>query len=308
MHNALVMDDPAPPSRLRTAWDKLRWGLQAVGPGRVAGGMARLATLHLRRPARSEVRLRSGTIMEFDYPSQLPPMLVVFRDLIDPEYAFLRTVTKPGWTVVDVGAAIGQFTLFAAELGAQVHAFEPSGRNVATLERNLRRNGVAGRVQVHYLALSAAEGEAHFETNPRAWLSRLDRSAGGELVKVRRLADTLADLSLRHVSVLKINVSGYEPTVLEGSWPVLEAERVDILVLLLGLESLPLYERIARLGYRFFFFHPGRRVLHEVTAFDRSSVLDHRPWPARHIIAIRAGAIEKGMVSSLTIQPLQRGT
>ena len=307
MHEAAVQFESSPPSRLRTAWDKLLWGLRAVGPGRVLQGAGRLALLQLRRPKRSEVRLRSGTVMEFDYPSQFPPMLVMFGDLVDPEFAFLRAIARPGWTMIDVGAAIGQFTLFAAGLGAKVHAFEPSGANVATLVRNLDRNGFAGRVCVHQAALSNTTGEARFQTDARTWLSRLDRSEGGELVRVQRLSDALQELSLSHVSVLKINVSGYEPAVMEGAWPFLAEGGADVLVLLLGLESLPWYERIAGLGYRFFYYHPGHRTLHEVTAFDASSVLDHRPWPARHIIALRRGAIDEGLVSGLHIHPLENG-
>ncbi|MDB5527030.1 MAG: methyltransferase FkbM family [Devosia sp.] len=308
MHEAVVPFEPSPPSKLRTAWDKLLWGMRAVGPGRVLQGGARLALLQLRHPRRSEVRLRSGTVMEFDYPSQFPPMLVMFGDLVDPEYAFLRAIARPGWTIVDVGAAIGQFTLFAAAIGARVHAFEPSGANVATLLRNLRRNGVVERVDVYQAALSNTTGEARFQTDARTWLSRLDRSDGGELVPVQKLDDTMQELSLSHVSVLKINVSGYEPAVMEGAWTFLGEGRADILVLLLGLESLPWYEKIAGLGYRFFYYHPGQKTLHEVTAFDASSVLDHRPWPARHIIALRSVAIDEGLVAGLNIRPLQSGS
>ena len=293
------------PAKLRTAWDKLLWGIRVVGPGRVLQGAARLALLGLLHPKRSEVRLRSGTVMEFDYPSQFPPMLVMFGDLVDPEFAYLQAISRPGCTMIDVGAAIGQFTLFASRLGATVHAFEPSGTNVATLVRNLDRNGVAGRVAVHQAALSNMTGEACFQTDARTWLSRLDRSQGGELVRVQRLSDAMAELSLDHVSVIKINVSGYEPAVMEGAWPFLTEGRADILVLLLGLESLPWYEKIAGLGYRFFYYHPRRKTLYEVTEFDASSVLEHRPWPARHIIAIRSGAIADGMVANLPIEPLQ---
>src|SRR5690606_37801109 len=165
-----------------------------------------------RAPRRSEVRLRSGSVVEFDYPSQFPPVLVMFGDLIDPEFAFLREVAEQDWTVADVGAAIGQFSLFAASLpGALVHAFEPSSRNVATLERNLARNGLAGRVVVHRLALSSADGEASFETTPQTWMSRLSPAPGPgtEAVPVRRLSGIMDELAIGRLSVLKINVAGF---------------------------------------------------------------------------------------------------
>jgi hypothetical protein len=44
------------------------------------------------------------------------------------------------------------------------------------------------------------------------------------------------------------------------------------------------------------------RTLYEVTAFDEASVLDHRPWPARHIIAIHQNAIDAGVVAGLAVR------
>lgn len=68
--------------------------------------------------------------------------------------------------------------------------------------------------------------------------------------------------------------------------PLLAQQRVGIMVLLLGLRSLEWYDRIARLGYRFFYYHPRQNTLHEVRAFDADSVLSHRPYPARHILVL----------------------
>jgi FkbM family methyltransferase len=283
-------------------WQKLTWGVRVVGVTETLLGFFRLAGLALRQPRHAEIRLRSGPVLEFDYPVQFPPILVVFRDLIDPEFPFLRRVARPDWTVVDVGAAIGQFSIFAASLGcARVHAFEPSSVNVATLARNVARNDAEARIAIHQLALSDTRGESLFETAGRAWMSRLDHSVSGEVVPVDTLDETAARLGLPHISVLKLNVAGFEPHVLAGARHVLADGRVDILILLLGLESLPWYERIAALGYRFFYYHPGRRMLSEVVAFDADSVLNHRPWPARHIIGIRTGALEGVLGTAVTI-------
>ncbi|HEV7717957.1 MAG TPA: FkbM family methyltransferase [Arsenicitalea sp.] len=289
--------------RLKSGFDKLRWGIRVVGPGSAARGAVSVMALQMRRPKRSEIQLRSGPILEFNYPSQFPPTLVLFGDLIDPEFAFLRQVARPGWVFADVGAAIGQFSLFAATLpGAVVHAFEPSSANVVTLQGNLNRNAVTDRVTVHQLALSNTSGEASFETMERTWMSRLSEAdSTGERVCVQTLADAFARLGLEHVAVLKINVAGFEPKVLEGAEPYLAEGKADILILLLGLESLPWYGRIAALGYRFFYYHPEEQMLYEVTAFDPHAVLDHRPWPARHIIGIRAGVISSGLLTTLAM-------
>jgi methyltransferase, FkbM family len=290
--------------RLNNAVHKMRWGLQAVGFRNALEGSLRLLKLKVRRPIQGEITLRSGPRLQFAYPTQLPRTLVMFGDFIDPEYAFLREIVRPDWIIADVGAAIGQFSIFAAKLPcAVVHAYEPSSINVATLRANIKQNDVCKRVEVHQIALSNESGSAIFATAGQAWMSSLSSQAqNGERVSVRRLSDELERVGASHLSVLKINVSGHEPEVLAGAVEVLAAGRVDVLILLLGLTSLVWYERIHRLGYRFFYYHPLCKTLYEVATFDEASVLSNIPWPARHIIAIRSDAIKAGILSSLRME------
>ncbi|MGV8854178.1 MAG: FkbM family methyltransferase [Devosia sp.] len=296
--------------QLRRGAAKLGWGLRVVGPLAAVQGFWRLARVWLIRPTQAEVKLRSGPVLEFDYPGQFPPALLAFGDFIDPEFDFLRDVVAPDGMILDVGAAIGQFSMFAAIClpDATVHAFEPSSANVKTLNRNIVRNGVEKRVIVHQAALSNREETARFATTPKAWMSQLAAADSldphSELVGVHTLTATLKSLRLDHVDVLKINVAGFEPAVLEGAMPCLAAGQVDILIVLLGLRSLALYETIAGLDYRFFYYHPPKRTLFEVTSFDETAVLDHRPWPARHIIAIRSGALKSVVGGKVAVRPL----
>ena len=297
-------------ARLRVVKDKFDWGLRVAGPLAALRGIWRLARVWVSRPQRAEVHLRSGPILEFDYPHQFPPTLMLFGDLIDPEFAFLTRIAKPHWRIVDVGAAIGQFSMFSAIClpEATVHAFEPSGANVATLYRNIARNGVGDRVFVHQGALSNRRETARFATAPKNWMSQLSDARGadapGELVAVDTLAAVLTQLGLDHVEVLKINVAGFEPSVLEGAMPCLAAGKVDVMILLLGIPSLVHYAVLAGLGYRFFYYHPEQQTLFEVTRFDADSVLEHRPWPARHIIAIRDAALEALVAGRVAVRPI----
>lgn len=188
--------------RLRGAVAKLGWGLRVAGPVAALGGMGRLARVWLMRPDHAEVQLRCGPVLEFEYPGQFPPALLVFGDFIDPEFDFLRDVARPDWLVLDVGAAIGQFSMFAAIClpHATVHAIEPSGANVKTLLRNVVRNGVETRVTVHQAALSNRKETARFATSPKTWMSQLAATDSldphSELVGVNTLAETLRSLRL----------------------------------------------------------------------------------------------------------------
>jgi FkbM family methyltransferase len=284
---------------------KLVWGARTVGTGRAVVGVARLLSLKLQRPQRASVVLASGAIMDFAVPSQVAPALVLFRDLIDPEFAFLTRVVDPGWVVLDVGAAIGQFSVFAARLPVrQVHAFEPSPENVSSLRRNLELNDVTERVRVHQLALSDHAGEALFVTSHNTYLSGL-QSADAEVdhavpVPVQTLDETVRDLGLDRVDVLKLNVAGHEADVLAGAQELLRRGGADILVMLIGDRSIPWYERCSAWGYSFFFYHPKRGILLPVDELDPQS-LRHPAWPARHLIGVHRDAIARGVLGPVEV-------
>lgn len=294
--------------RLRSGVHKLRWGAATVGISATVRGLFRYAWLRLRRPETIEVTLRSGGSLIADVPGQVVPTLIIFGDPIDPEYPFLRRIARADWVVVDVGAAIGQFTVFGARLGVHVvHACEPSDANLVALRRNLERNDVSDHVVVHRLALSNTTGESVFATAPTTYLSRLDlvdraspHALDGAPVPVRPLSDATTAWRVDHINVLKVNVAGFEPEVLSGADALFEAGDVDIMIALVGAGSLPCYVRMAGLGYRFFFFHPREVTLYEMHRFD-DRFLAWRPSPARHVIAVHSQAIADGVLGTIPI-------
>jgi FkbM family methyltransferase len=308
--------------RVRNGIVKLKWGIDAVGLPQALRGLARYGALRLRGPRTAEVTLRrSGVRLRYLHPSQTVPLLVVFGDVIDPEYDFLARVLRPGWTVVDVGAAIGQFTIFCARSAeVRAHAFEPSSGNVAALGRNADLNGVADRISVHAMALSDHAGEAVFATADVTYVSGLhgvgetpdaqgpssSGAAGvvaGERVRVDTLPGVCGRLGIDHIDVLKINVAGHEPAVLAGAEPYLAEGRADVLILLIGLASLPWYAKLHQMGYRFFFYEPRAGLLHEVSRFDEAGFLGSRPSPARHVIAIWGAAYKRVAGGQVGVAP-----
>ncbi len=106
----------------RNAFTKLRWGIRVVGVVPTVVGVGRLIAARLRAGPLVVIRLKSGSELQMSYPRQLVPALVVFGDYIDPEFDFLRRVARSDWIVVDVGAAIGQFSVFAARLAISTTA------------------------------------------------------------------------------------------------------------------------------------------------------------------------------------------
>lgn len=65
------------------------------------------------------------------------------------ETAQIASRLQPGDVFLDFGAHVGWFTLLAAKLGAQVHAYEGDVENLDLLRQNARLHGVAEQVTAY---------------------------------------------------------------------------------------------------------------------------------------------------------------
>jgi FkbM family methyltransferase len=62
---------------------------------------------------------------------------------------------KPGEVLIDIGANVGMYTIWAAKTrGVKVFAFEPESQNYALLYRNIVLNNLSGQVIAYCVALS----------------------------------------------------------------------------------------------------------------------------------------------------------
>ena len=146
------------------------------------------------------------------------------------ETAYMRSVLRPGMTVVDVGAHCGYFTLLASTLvgrNGRVIAFEPSPASFELLVANVWRNG-ARNVTALPWAVGQDDGHADLylaegNTGDHRLVKAEDQR---DSVSVRCVAlDTLIGL-IGSVDFLKVDTQGYEGAVLGGSRQLL-AESAD---------------------------------------------------------------------------------
>ena len=125
--------------------------------------------------------------------------------------------------VVDVGANLGWHALHASRHRSveTVVAFEPDPFNAWLLERNLSENQI-DNVIVDSRAVGASPGIARLFRYKSANFGRhsiaADHGHGSRMVPVTDVDSALSGLGLgdRPVSLIKIDVEGYEPMVLKG--------------------------------------------------------------------------------------------
>ena len=163
-----------------------------------------------------------------------------------------------GDSFLDVGANIGYFScLFGKLAGSRgtVVAIEPEPQNSELLRQNIAQNSLAN-VIVHSCAIGAQDGTAPmgiYTAANRGRHSLVDTASYRTTidVPVRRLDDVVRGANVSSWALLKIDVEGYEPFVLQGAAETLS--RTESLVLeyapddwrKAGTEPAALFEQLA---------------------------------------------------------------
>lgn len=178
------------------------------------------------------IRLRrSGVRFRVRHAMDVWSVKEAFLDRLYETYGFR---IEPDWSVVDVGAGIGELAILADWAGARVIAFEPHPGSFALLEENLRLNDAA-RVQAVDLALGGREGAAMLNGSSDNPLLYRTGEAGTERqgkieVDMTTLGDALDRFGVDRVDLLKLDCEGAEYDILRNARAEVLA-RVDRIVL-----------------------------------------------------------------------------
>jgi FkbM family methyltransferase len=162
------------------------------------------------------------------------------------------------WTVVEVGAHIGLFSVMLAARCRRFVAFEPDPANRAALDRNLAMNGIKNAVVIE-AACGSAAGRADFVTDDLggsagglAATHHGDRAGGRRSVNVVRL-DSLGIVP----DLVKIDAEGAEDAVLAGMGALLDGP-TRVLVEVGQATREAVHSRLREHGYRLFNPHAGK--------------------------------------------------
>jgi len=199
--------------RLRTVWRLRRW----------FRNWPEILLLSLAGRCPKRLRLRNGLVIAAPARNTLVEMA---------EEIFVREVyTPPGFTigaedvVVDIGANVGMFSLFAAgRTRRSVYAFEPCPENLTFLRANIRANRCTN-VTVSGIAVADHDGTARlYLSDISAGHLLFDRNVHGRLdrhveVPTRTLPRAAQEHAIGRIDFLKLDCEGSEGAILKSLPP-----------------------------------------------------------------------------------------
>lgn len=142
-----------------------------------------------------------------------------------PEIAVWRNHLRAGDLFVDVGANVGSYSIWAAEAGARIIAFEPDPGAFALLAKNMALNGLDA--DLRQAAVTDRTGTATFSIGLGV-LNHVMTDGEGREVPTVTLDDVLGD---RVAAGVKVDVEGAEALVVAGAARALSQRRIGLLQL-----------------------------------------------------------------------------
>jgi FkbM family methyltransferase len=231
---------------------KFTWSHPANRGARVRA-MVRLARFQvrgrlLRRPTRARIGQQSSVCA---YLHRYASMRVVCANPPDhPEMLVWQQALRPGSLFVDVGANIGSYTIWAADLGAAVIALEPARDTFNLLAENVGLNDYP--ITLYQAVAGATCGSARF-TEGKDTINCMDPDGEVEIEQVT--VDSV--IEERTVDGMKIDVEGFEIEVLRGCEVALAQHRIKLIQLewnassqkAVGTDRKPVADFLAKYEY-----------------------------------------------------------
>ncbi len=223
-------------SILLSAFEKACQPFIRIGVNRIPGASA---VYHLLNellwlwPTKGVIEVEGSKM--YATPRVEGPMRTAFRGYIRSHgkenltTQIFKRVVEDGYTVVDIGANIGYFTLLAARLvgkKGKVYAFEPEPRNYNMVLKNIALNGYENVVPVQKavsnasgvvkLYLSSKDIGAHTIRQHHDKM-QFDEKESGEFVEVESVTlDEFFNDKRHPIDVIKMDIEGAEMAALSG--------------------------------------------------------------------------------------------
>ena len=154
--------------------------------------------------------------------------------------ARVQSAKQPIVTFLDIGANVGQHSLFMSTRCQRVIAFEPNPDVANRLKINCEANGLTN-VEIHLIALGSEDGTAVLgsglpaNSGSRSLAWSMDKTQD-LMIQVRHAGRYLSseEILLNKIDIIKIDVEGFEKSVFSAMAALLQRDRPVILFELVG--------------------------------------------------------------------------
>lgn len=196
------------------------------------------------------------------------------------ELRFLNKILQPDYVFADIGASIGEFTLFAAKRlsKGRVLAFEPVIPIIKQLKENIELNKFHN-VTVYELGLSHIQGKGEVygpisertsnKINNEGLFSMFQKEGHSQIgtVKLELFDEVLKASGLKRLDFIKIDVEGSELPVLKGAKnslmqykPIILLEIEESNFSAAGYTTKDVLSFLSNLSYKFFEIKPSGNI------------------------------------------------
>lgn len=224
---------------------------------------------------------------------------IIYDGFEQEELSFVKNTLKKGDFFLDIGSNVGLFSLFASQAvgkEGKVIAFEPSPLIFKRLLENSQLNGCENIIAKN-IGLSNNEGEMSFYVSDNghdAWNS-FAPSKDNKLKIVITVPVSTLDLELSNVdkskiSLVKIDVEGWEKFVLQGGKsfflefnPIVMVEFTDENTFNAGYSVHEIYDNMVAYGYDWFTLVNGELIVESKKMY----------YPYNNLVAIKKYKNEK---------------
>jgi FkbM family methyltransferase len=215
---------PREPIQKTSKWESLLCFYGATLPDHPAKRRTVLNLAHLLRKTWSVPRVaqRRGINFELDLNDAIPRSIFYLGYYEPWETRWLEGALEPGWTVLDVGAHIGYYSLLCAKgvgPAGSAYAFEPCASTFARLRRNI---GLNPGLNIYPEAMAVADKSECVSMagadNSNTGTSHIaGGDSGNSSVPVTTLDEFVEKRKITRVDFIKADVEGYEVKLLAGA-------------------------------------------------------------------------------------------
>jgi FkbM family methyltransferase len=186
----------------------------------------------------------------------------------EPETTGWINEFEEGSTLLDIGANVGTFTVYAAVIKkVRVYAFEPSSQNFFLLNRNILANNINDLVTPFPIALSnetkvdtlylpnlAIGNSGNSAGEDKNWMLQERTSEFKQGTVITTIDRLIEDGAIGLPDHIKIDVDGIEPKILQGAAKLLASGSVNSLLVELTdrlPEHIEAIKLLSDFGYHF---------------------------------------------------------